>query len=42
VFWRSWEKTYGQLTRLLYFVSGIFYMPDARGFLRLSIRLGSL
>jgi capsular polysaccharide transport system permease protein len=42
VFWRSWEKTYGQLTRLLYFVSGIFYMPDARRFLRLSIRLGSL
>jgi capsular polysaccharide transport system permease protein len=27
VFWRSWEKAYGQLTRLLYFVSGIFYVP---------------
>ena len=27
VFWRSWEKTYAQLTRLLYFVSGIFYVP---------------
>jgi capsular polysaccharide transport system permease protein len=27
VFWRSWEKTYAQLTRLLYFVSGIFYAP---------------
>ena len=24
VFWRSWEKAYAQLTRLLYFVSGIF------------------
>jgi capsular polysaccharide transport system permease protein len=27
VFWRSWEKAYGQLTRILYFVSGIFYVP---------------
>lgn len=27
VFWRSWEKTYAQATRLLYFVSGIFYVP---------------
>jgi capsular polysaccharide transport system permease protein len=27
VFWRSWEKTYAQLTRVLYFVSGIFYVP---------------
>jgi capsular polysaccharide transport system permease protein len=32
VFWRSWEKTYAQLTRLLYFVSGIFYMPEQEGF----------
>ena len=24
VFCRSWEKTYGQVTRLLYFISGIF------------------
>lgn len=31
-FWRSWEKAYNQLTRILYFVSGIFYMPEARGF----------
>ncbi|MGE0260462.1 MAG: tetratricopeptide repeat protein [Alphaproteobacteria bacterium] len=27
VFWRSWEKTYAQLTRVLYFISGIFYVP---------------
>ena len=27
VFWRSWEKAYAQLTRVLYFVSGIFYVP---------------
>ena len=27
VFWRSWEKIYGQLTRVLYFISGIFYVP---------------
>jgi capsular polysaccharide transport system permease protein len=27
VFWRSWDKVYGQLTRILYFVSGIFYVP---------------
>ena len=27
VFWRWWEKAYAQLTRLLYFVSGIFYVP---------------
>jgi capsular polysaccharide transport system permease protein len=27
VFWRSWEKAYSQLTRVLYFISGIFYVP---------------
>jgi ABC-type polysaccharide/polyol phosphate export permease/Flp pilus assembly protein TadD len=27
VFLRSWEKAYSQLTRILYFVSGIFYVP---------------
>jgi capsular polysaccharide transport system permease protein len=28
VFWRSWEKGYNQLTRVLYFISGIFrYYP---------------
>jgi capsular polysaccharide transport system permease protein len=27
VFWRSWEKIFAQLTRVLYFVSGIFYVP---------------
>jgi capsular polysaccharide transport system permease protein len=27
VFFRSWEKVYGQVTRVLYFVSGIFYVP---------------
>jgi capsular polysaccharide transport system permease protein len=27
VFLRSWEKVYGQLTRILYFISGIFYVP---------------
>jgi capsular polysaccharide transport system permease protein len=27
VFWRSWEKVYAQLTRVLYFISGIFYVP---------------
>jgi len=27
VFWRSWEKAYNQLTRILYFISGIFYVP---------------
>jgi capsular polysaccharide transport system permease protein len=27
VFFRSWEKTYAQLTRILYFISGIFYVP---------------
>jgi capsular polysaccharide transport system permease protein len=27
VFCRSWEKTYGQVTRVLYFISGIFYVP---------------
>ncbi|HTT81519.1 MAG TPA: ABC transporter permease [Stellaceae bacterium] len=26
-FWRSWEKAYNQLTRVLYFISGIFYAP---------------
>ena len=27
VFFRSWDKTYSQLTRILYFISGIFYVP---------------
>ena len=27
VFCRSWDKAYGQVTRILYFVSGIFYVP---------------
>ena len=27
VFVRSWEKAYNQLTRILYFISGIFYVP---------------
>ena len=27
VFFRAWEKAYGQLTRVLYFISGIFYVP---------------
>ena len=27
VFFRSWERTYIQATRVLYFVSGIFYVP---------------
>jgi capsular polysaccharide transport system permease protein len=27
VFWRSWEKAYGQCVRVLYFISGIFYVP---------------
>jgi ABC-type polysaccharide/polyol phosphate export permease/Flp pilus assembly protein TadD len=27
VFCRSWEKTYAQVTRVLYFISGIFYVP---------------
>jgi len=26
-FFRSWEKVFAQLTRLLYFTSGIFYVP---------------
>ena len=26
-FWRSWEKAYSQVTRVLYFISGIFYVP---------------
>ncbi|HEX3860769.1 MAG TPA: hypothetical protein VHY35_03680 [Stellaceae bacterium] len=34
VFFPSWEKIYSQITRVLYFISGIFYMPEARGFLR--------
>ncbi len=25
--WPSWEKAYSQLTRVLYFISGIFYVP---------------
>ena len=27
VFWRSWEKAYNQVLRVLYFISGIFYVP---------------
>jgi capsular polysaccharide transport system permease protein len=27
VFWPSWDRAYGQLTRILYFISGIFYVP---------------
>lgn len=27
VFWRSWDKVYAQVTRGLYFISGIFYVP---------------
>lgn len=27
VFWPSWEKAYNQLTRILYFISGIFFVP---------------
>lgn len=27
VFWRSWEKAYAQVARVLYFISGIFYVP---------------
>lgn len=27
VFFRSWDKVFGQLTRVLYFISGIFYVP---------------
>lgn len=27
VFFRSWEKVYAQLCRVLYFISGIFYVP---------------
>lgn len=27
VFFRSWEKAYTQLIRVLYFISGIFYVP---------------
>jgi len=27
VFFRSWDKVYGQVTRVLYFISGIFYVP---------------
>jgi capsular polysaccharide transport system permease protein len=41
VFWRSWEKAYGQLTRLLYFVSGIFrYYAATATKRRLLARLG--
>ncbi len=46
VFLRSWEKAYGQLTRVLYFVSGIFryYVacattPDLAGRMPLTISL---
>jgi len=27
VFFRSWDKVYGQVTRISYFISGIFYVP---------------
>jgi len=27
VFFRSWDKVWGQVTRVLYFISGIFYVP---------------
>ena len=27
VFWRSWDKIFAQVTRGLYFISGIFYVP---------------
>jgi capsular polysaccharide transport system permease protein len=27
VFFRSWDKVYGQMTRILYFISGIFFVP---------------
>ncbi len=27
VFFRSWDKIYGQVTRILYFISGIFFVP---------------
>jgi capsular polysaccharide transport system permease protein len=27
VFFRSWDKAFGHITRLLYFISGIFYVP---------------
>lgn len=27
VLWRGWDKIYAQVTRALYFVSGIFYVP---------------
>ena len=27
VFFRSWDRVYGQVTRVLYFISGIFYVP---------------
>jgi capsular polysaccharide transport system permease protein len=27
VFWRGWDKLYAQVTRGLYFISGIFYVP---------------
>jgi len=33
-FFRSWETAFGHVTRLLYFISGIFYMPEQQGFLR--------
>ena len=40
-FCRSWDKIWAQVTRALYFCSGIFYMPDTRGILRLSSIPGS-
>ena len=27
VLWRGWDKIYAQVTRALYFISGIFYVP---------------
>ena len=27
VFWHGWDKIYAQVTRALYFISGIFYVP---------------
>lgn len=38
---RSWDKIWPQITRALYFFSGIFYIPEARGFSRHSAILGS-
>jgi ABC-type polysaccharide/polyol phosphate export permease/thioredoxin-like negative regulator of GroEL len=35
VFWRSWEKGYNQLTRVLYFISGIFRFYPAEDQIRI-------